>query len=146
MAKRKSKAVSRETLLKGLTRKIEFPEISTFREIFSAHDEILDLGTYKSHTTRTWTFPADRGETAEMWLSSFAHVSARGETRYFDVNASAEILAFIDEEMIRVEWDTLNFEIIRWDDGFSLVVVKHGKIIGDRWLAVIRTDSIPGEK
>jgi hypothetical protein len=46
-------------------------------------------------------------------------------------------------QSIVVRDDHLYFELVDQKDGETLVVVKHNRIIGSRYLAVIATESIP---
>lgn len=44
---------------------------------------------------------------------------------------------------IFVQWDSLYWELTQRMNGTTLVSLKHNQIIGSRWIAIIRTDSLP---
>ena len=53
------------------------------------------------------------------------------------------VLSEIDRNMLAIDNDSLHFGIVEHEGGWSLVYVSYNVIIGDRWLAYIKTDTIP---
>ena len=54
------------------------------------------------------------------------------------------LAGFISSEMVSIIGeDSFYFELIDHGDGTTLVVVNYNKILGSRWLAKIKTDTIP---
>ena len=60
-----------------------------------------------------------------------------------DITITPQAIEAIGRNTIHVDDDTMNLEIIVWDDGRALVTAKHGKIIGEVWLAFIDASTIP---
>ena len=46
-------------------------------------------------------------------------------------------------DIIFVEWDSLYWELTQRMNGTTLVTLKYNKIIGSRYIAIVRTDSLP---
>lgn len=64
-------------------------------------------------------------------------------TRYYDVHAKREIEQLVLENTIHVEYDVMNFKIIDWHDGTSLVSCNHSRILGGVWLCLLDNETIP---
>lgn len=58
------------------------------------------------------------------------------------VYPSDDLIRFVDEHMITINYDHLHFEVIIFDH-FARVIIKHGQIIGSRWLSEIDLSTIP---
>lgn len=52
------------------------------------------------------------------------------------------VMEEIKKNMIPIENDSLYFEIISHDNGWSLIVISYNLILGSRWLAYVKTSSI----
>ena len=61
----------------------------------------------------------------------------------FSVRCADWVLSRIRERTIIVPNDRMSFELVDHDNGWTLVIVNHGQILGGVWLAYIKTDSIP---
>ena len=119
------------------------PHVSTFSEAFSA------WAPYVSADPR---FPLiwmngekAKGRKAERMAVS-AYCLRRSDGGHLDslnVRPADWVLSRIREGMILVPNDRLHFEIVDHGNGWSLLVVNHGQILGSRWLAYIKTNSIP---
>ncbi len=62
-----------------------------------------------------------------------------GEHYALKVVPSRDLINFIINHMTLIDGDTMYFELIPYEDGTSLVVVKYNRIIGQRYLAVVKT-------
>lgn len=122
-----------------------FQETKKFDDIFA---------TWKDDTGKPECFVSPREMRPmrdKMVFSTFCPVEfATGETdrrqwntRYYRVTAKPEIEKLVLERTIHVEYDTMNFKIIDWHDGTSLVACDHSAIIGGVWVCLIDNASIP---
>lgn len=95
-------------------------------------------------------------ETVESFETLFPHhepFKLDGPGRYLHfrkgqasmrVRASEEVEQYIRTQMMSIVSDShIHFEVIDHENGWSLVVVSYNIIIGNRYLAYIKTDSIP---
>lgn len=46
-------------------------------------------------------------------------------------------------DLMFIEWDSLCWELTQRMNGTTLVTLKYNKIIGSRYIAIVRTDSLP---
>ena len=109
------------------------PHVETFAECFSLHTFNKDEA------------PAPRRiegiGSCGPWCSRHAQ-DGRYSSLY--VSAADWVLSRC-KELLVVPEDQLYFQIIDHTNGWSLVTLQYNTIIGSRWLAYIRTDSIPRE-
>lgn len=115
-----------------LCRKILQPHVTTFAEVFPS------FRPYDSRETCLQWIVDGRDK---MAVSSYCVI--REPHQSLNVTLADWILSRIRESMLLIPNDRLFFEIVNHDNGWSLVVVSHGVIIGSRWLAYIKTDSLP---
>lgn len=121
---------------------------NNWRDIF-ATERVVDLFAkpkYESHTIHTWERQSyGRGDRPRpMQLSSFASVRLlNGRSVHLDVTLTPQAIAKIYANTLHIDNDTMNAEVIVWSDGRALVTVKHGKILGEVWLAKIDAATIP---
>lgn len=59
------------------------------------------------------------------------------------VSCADWVLSRVRERTIIVPGDTMSFEIVNHDNGWSLVTAQHSQILGSVWLAYIKTETIP---
>ena len=59
------------------------------------------------------------------------------------IKPAEDVLKWILENMIQVKYDTISFEIIKFDDGQAAVYAQFGQILGQWLLAVIDSGTIP---
>lgn len=78
-------------------------------------------------------------------ISTFCQITGPGIEGYHTADAVPnEVLdKYIAENMLDIDGGVF-FEIVCRKDGTALVIVKYNAIIGDRWLAEVPTDMIPG--
>jgi hypothetical protein len=53
------------------------------------------------------------------------------------VRVSEKVTEFIRQNMLKVDHDTISFEVVYRDDNTVLVLVRYNVILGERWLALI---------
>lgn len=113
------------------------PEARTFSDLFTRVER------YGKHTIpRTPIEGIDyskRGRMGRMFVGPYCYIR---DGLSLAVEPTEAVMR-VAREMLMVDGDHLSFEIIRWDDGRALVVLKYGQIIGSRWLAMIDAGSIP---
>lgn len=107
-------------------KQIAFPGLSDFNQLFEVIDE-----------PKTWK----HGDLSV--IGSFLHVK-RDNYQSMQVKPSKEVLDWIRDHMISVDYDTIVFQIVVHDDSNALVVAHYGQIIGSRYLAYIDAATIPG--
>jgi hypothetical protein len=113
-------------------RRIILPEARRFSDVFSSvtprptGESALDLKVFRSDESKSTMVIKD---TLFCDHCPFRIVPKRG------------LLDKID--LIFIEWDSLYWELIQRSNGTTLVTLKYNKIIGSRYIAIIRTDSLP---
>lgn len=81
-----------------------------------------------------------------MYLSRFCRLKRLDRIFYLDVMPTKQAIKAVERNSTFVEHDTMNFEVIEWKDGQSLVVCHNSKIIGGPWVAKINSVTIPDFK
>lgn len=113
-------------------RKIVLPEARKFSDVFSSVisrptlDKALELKTFQSDESESTMVIKD---TLFCDHHPFRIVPKRG------------LLDKLD--LVFIEWDSLYWELIQRSNGTTLVTLKYNKIIDSRYIAIIRTDSLP---
>jgi hypothetical protein len=127
---------------------LAFPDVKSFDELFVAD--------------RTFTFPHDAGKghpstgpqpfymiepredprakTAKFVVPVGPYCvfkSKDGSYGSIYVMARKELEEYVRANMIRIEHDSLYYEIIEYDDGTALILVQYNQILGNRWLAIV---------
>jgi hypothetical protein len=78
-------------------------------------------------------------------IGPFLTVSGRDtDRRSYAVKPSAAVVSWLGSNLV-VKGDRIYFEVIVRSPSSALVVAKHNKILGDRWLALIDPSTIPEE-
>jgi len=101
---------------------------------------LLSRKTREERSSHVWRVPSS---TEPMYLDKFCRVKRLDRTFYLDVVPTKACIAAMERYITFVENDTMNFEVIEWEDGRSLIVCKNGKIIGGPWVAKINSITIP---
>jgi hypothetical protein len=130
-------------------RKIAFPEVHTFGELFTdcrpAAGESPIVKTWPSWEAGTWSDRAGRSRSHLYgWLSVHASDNLGG-WRSFHVSPSPTVVGWIGANMLHGKNDRKHFEIHVWDDGRALVTCQYGQIIGSAYLAVIDAATVPAK-
>jgi hypothetical protein len=63
----------------------------------------------------------------------------------FAIEPTSELLDLMDD-MLRIDKDSIYFELIVYTDNTAMLIAKYNLIIGSRWIAMIDVDSIPEYK
>lgn len=121
------------------------PDLQKFDDIFSSWKDETDLIS----TNRCFA----KATKDKMAFSTFCPVEFARQpilpherqwvTRYYQVRAKREIEHLILENTIHVEYDVMNFKVIDWRDGTSLVTCDHSRILGGVWLCLLDNETIP---
>lgn len=116
-----------------------------WRDVFTTERVVVDLSKYRSTTLHTWAIPrtGQRHERGTMAVSSFARVSGKHPSTHLDVTLTTQAIDAIGRNTIHIDNETINIEVIVWNDGRALVVASHNRIIGSVWLAKIDASTIP---
>jgi hypothetical protein len=114
---------------------LAFPSVKSFGELFT-HAQRWSSADLNARGTRL-----ARGGREANTVSGYLTLSGQGRRESMKVTPSAKVLSYLSENMLALK-DSLYFEVHLRDDG-ALVVAKHNKIIGDRWLAMIDSSTIP---
>lgn len=106
---------------------------------------IHPAGTFKELfdvVNKDMLIPIHKNNVLGMYISSYCLCS--DEYLSLKVKPKDELVKSIEDNVIAID-DRLYFEIINWGKK-SLVVVKYSSIIGSRWIAHIKTNSVPKRK
>lgn len=132
----------KKTELNG--RKIVFPDVTTFAELFPTHEPFKSpaktLLTLPSWEAGTWS---DRSRRTTFKVSDYCSIDGPKGYSGLHVTTTQAVLDWIENNMLPCSNDTTHFEVRFWDDGRALVSISHGVIIGSHYLAVIDSASVP---
>lgn len=113
-----------------------FPQIDNFGDLFHVCSATKD----EAKKPEPRKILLDNGKPSKMTVGSF--IMMRDGNSFYAAPKDC-ILSEVKRSMIIIDYDELFFEIIDHENGWSLVVVSYNQIIGTRWLAYIKTKSIP---
>lgn len=117
------KRVSRKT-----EKPLVFPRMRKFSQLFDGVEK-YDHSNPKSDRTGLYRF--------SRWCT---HIKLRSQ-RWLSVTPKQKTIEKIASGLV-VD-GSLYWEFIDWGDNRTLVVVHYDRILGNRWVALIDTDSIP---
>ena len=128
---------------------IRFPDIHDFTELFPKLGERnkQDMeGVLRRFDFESGSFLGNgKREMAHQVVSTSISFSGNDErfryTHILEINPI--VLDFIEQRMIRVDYDSISFNIVTWDDGRALVVAQYSQIIGSHYVAIIDASTIP---
>lgn len=115
-----------------LCRPMALPHLETFAELFT------DAKPFDAKTSFSDVEIPGRSQKIGSYICWRDNYQSSMSGRPADT-----VLSRIVEGMIDVENDRTHFELVNHDNGWTLVLVSYGQILGSLWLAYIRTDSIP---
>ena len=118
-----------------LAKPLAFPGVKSFGELFTRAREWASKDL-SARGTR-----AKRGGREANIIGGYLTVSGRGGHESMTVTPSPALVTWLSENMLALG-DSISFEIVVRSDG-ALVIAKHSKIIGSRWLAMIDPNTIP---
>jgi len=61
----------------------------------------------------------------------------------FEVMPTDKLIDFVKENMLAIDYDSIYFEIICYENNTAMLIAKYNQIIGSRWIAMIDINSIP---
>ena len=108
-------------------RVIRFPEYTRLLQLFS------EWKPWRHHEGLSKRYPEVQG------VSDYCSMHSTKAEHSLHVKARPELIAWINENMIRGDNDSWYFELIQRKDGM-LVLVKNNQIIASRWLALLDVD------
>ena len=125
---------------------IHFPEVKELRELFDRITlyEKEALPSYYLVENATQAMPA-RGpkRSNEVPIGPYC-IRSSDEVPHkgLSIYPNERLADWVQKNMIYIQYDTMHFKIIDYRDGMSLVIISYGQIIGERWLAMVQTESI----
>lgn len=133
----------RDRCIQQLSKQLAFPYIERF----------LDKRLFSAYAVEDHVFPKvlpwngidySTGRPATSSIATVLYVKGPDGARWtVNVMPSYELLEFIKRDMLMIPNDRLYFEAIDQKNGWSLITVDHNSILGNRWLALISTTTIP---
>ncbi len=121
----------------GYTSKpLAFPDAKSFDELFTSY------APWNSALSRRPTRQAIEGIKMGKHGMIGPYLSMRGGNS-LAVKPNAAVIDFVKNNMLPIVEDHIHFEIIDRGEGESLVTASYNKIIGSRWLALIKTSTVP---
>jgi len=113
---------------------VAFPEFDSFHQVFDSFEPIEDLHSYKSQVVKTWIDGKNN-----TTLTSFC--SCRSGS--LDVVPNQKVIDYIEDSIVFTNDYRLSFDIVKRDDGTSLIMVKYDRILVNRWLAIVKSNTVP---
>jgi hypothetical protein len=114
------------------SKRVILPEARRFSDVFSsvmprpAGESALDLKVFQSDESKSTMAVKD---TLYCGHHPFRIIPKRGLLNQLD--------------LMFIEWDSLYWELTQRMNGTTLVTLRYNKIIGNRYIAIVRTDSLP---
>jgi hypothetical protein len=115
---------------RGLAKPLACPKVTTFAELFPKSAK------YEYPKTKFPKRVASNG----MLVGNYC-MHRDGES--LDVQCADFVIEAIGQRTISIANDELYFDLVDHNNGWTLVVVNYNQIIGNFYLAYIKTDSIP---
>lgn len=115
---------------------LAFPEVKSFDELF------VDYAPWNSTLSRRPTPQAIEGIKASKHGQIGPYLSMR-DGHSLAVRPSPAVVQYVKDNMLPIVEDHIYFEVIDRGEGESLVTASYNKIIGSRWLALIKTSTVP---
>jgi len=112
-------------------RKLYFPQITTFDQIFSAVTTCI---------TSQYGFTYANEKKSVEYIGYAVH-EGNGFRKSYTLRTRPFMANFLLDNMVIK--DDYYFNLISREDGRTLITINYNKICGSRMLAFIRTDSIP---
>lgn len=125
---------------KLLMKNLIFPEAREFSDIFKGYKVITDLATYKDRVFHQWK---DNDGYCSLMAFCRVHGSTQGPDVHLDVDPKDRVVFEIGKRMALHSNFRINFEVVVRPGGSALVVAKYDQILGDRWIAIIDSSTIP---
>lgn len=115
---------------RGLAKPLACPEVTTFAELFPKSAK------YEHFKTQFTKQNARNGARVGNYCARMGGPS-------LDVECAGFVIEEIGKRTISIANDELYFQLVDHHNGWTLVVVNYNQIIGNFYLAYIKTDSIP---
>ncbi len=119
-----------------------------WRDVFASETIIpgdslgkLSKQSREERASHVWRVP--RADSEPMYLDKFCVVKRLDSRIYLDVIPTPAAIEALTPHVTFVDGDTMNFEVIEWQDGRSLIVCRNNRIIAGPWLAKINSVTIP---
>lgn len=108
--------------------------VHPFNKFFSEHKSFDFKENYKEHHHKGMVI----GNYLQMRYmdESIGHHS-------FAITPTEELKELICNNMLRINWDHIYFEIIVYTNNKAMLIAKYNLIIVSRWIAMIDVNSIP---
>jgi hypothetical protein len=117
-------------------RPIAFPTLHDFRDFFPEMGAAPQTH-YREHMP-------DDGSSWGIGSYVWIYDSRKGRrTNNQAQRLPAFVIDYIKNNMIRVPYDQIYFEVVVWGDGRALVLARYKQILGQRYLAIIDAATIP---
>lgn len=104
----------------------------------------LSKQSREERASHIWRVP--RAGSEPMYLDKFCSVKRLDRRFYLDVVPTKACIDALTPHVTFVDGDSMNFEVIEWQDGRSLVVCRNLRIIAGAWVAKINSITIPNFK
>lgn len=129
------------------TRRVILPAIKDFKDLFPIWNRCKAMAppTYvvEGPDYAAQVLQHKKNARAKMYIESYCHLHMEDYRDSIWVGAHRAIYKTVANNTILVAGDRMSFEIIQWNDRQALVLCKHGRILGDVWLAIIDPKTIP---
>jgi hypothetical protein len=113
----------------GLYKPVLLPEALEFSELFDVIGE------------EEWSVPLNPGEKDTALIYHWCRLP---EYKSVHVRPKDEVIDTLRQTLIDTgERDRIHFECIAHDNGYALITAQYNLIIGSRYLAYIKVDSLP---
>ena len=127
-----------------LHRPVALPQVETWGELWDAWSSDRTLCWQPRYVGgRTWD--GERAEAEAMCVGPLCVMSRGGGATLINVQPGEATRAAFTKDAFLLRGDRMTYRVIDRKNGWSLVLLHHQRIIGSRWLAYIRTESVPGE-
>jgi len=118
-----------------------FPQAKKFSDIFEDYAYVPMVGSSipKFSERKAWTSEI-RSSSGVMKIGPWTKIDT---DEHLFVKPKANVLKRIKDSLIVIDDDETYYSIINHANGKSLICIYYNRILGDRWIALISTKSIP---
>ena len=85
--------------------------------------------------------------TGSMTVRTYADVRRGPEWGHasLSLRPTAGLWAWLRDNLISIDYDSIGFSLVAWEDGNVLVIARHNQIIGSRWLTILPAAELPAD-
>lgn len=125
---------------------LQFPNVKSFADLFETatrYDHSKPLDGRLEWPLVGNTGPIVGRNTAGNVITSYCCVQSTPHRESMHVRPRSEVIEFIRQRMIQIDYDHIYFNVIMRSDGTALITASYNQILGSYWLALVPASTVP---